>query len=660
MGEFFERVRRGRVVGPRRRTFTLEGWKKAYEEFSSNDKADAALYASGQHIHAKLASIRNATAMSSLSHLSTETRIRALVAAANHQFEALELQMNKRAKEVADADGSGEVHLLQLASTQVTLADGGSYGVESVLGSMLDGIAIPIKFALTGKFNSANDSFDNVNWSDVVLEANLGIFYDQAEGIWEDCVWNTYILAGADGKMVAVPTDADAKKGTHAAAARKIALAIESFSYAAESIKFVEAQGLASRIKDVRAIVTEGDSQRIELGQGQLSRSSQAMLFALQTMACPRYYQSLIDEEQSRLAGATLSQLFDGWMVVSQAATRLWESTSQARETEHSVRSNSLSDMSQYVPFFTTDALVAAVHEGADISVERARAIVEFLTFRGSDKQEFWTQPLIPVGEASTRLYPVFGAIAVPPNLRFVLERWMAQLGIRLDERGPQFEEYLRSQLVEAVEGSPLLSQHAKVITRDYTFRCADGAFAQCDAIFCVGSSVFVVEAKCILEPTEPTSIGTHRVAIEHAVEQANTRVQLIEEHREEFIKDVEQFGWSLAPEFRVYPLVAVSTVAHVGILCDGVPVVDEFVLSKFFAGGYEYVGLDTGDFSVVQRAHHAFFSNVEEAEASAPLYFEQPPQLQQYSAALRSRAVPIHPVMEGDWSGYMIDFEQS
>ncbi|MBR8283636.1 hypothetical protein [Burkholderia vietnamiensis] len=660
MGKFFEKVRHGRVVGPRKREFTLEGWRAAYDEFSSSDKVDDALYASGRHIHAKLAAIRNATALSSLSRLSTETRIKAFVAAANHQFEALELKMNKRAEEVANANGSGELHLLELASTQVTLADGRSYGVESVLGSMLDGIAIPIKFALTGKVNRANDSFDDVNWNDVRLEANLGIFYDQAEGIWEDCVWNTYILAGSDGEMVAVPTNADAKKGTHAAAARKIALAVESFSYTAQGIKFVEGQGLASRIRDVRAIVTEGDRQHIELGQGQLSQNSQAMLFALRTMACPPYYQSLVDEEQSRLAGATLSQLFDGWMMVSQAAKRLWESTSQARETELSAGSNSVSDMSQYIPFFTTDALVAAVNEGAGIPVERARAIVEFLTFRGRDKQEFWTQPLIPVGEASTRLYPVFGAIAVPPNLRFVLERWMAQLGIRLEERGPEFEAYMRSHLAEAVESSPILSQHAKVITRDYTFRCGDGSFAQCDAIFCVGSSVFVVEAKCILEPTESTSIGTHRAAIEHAVEQANTRVQLIEAHREEFIKDVEQFGWGLAPEFRVYPLVAVSTVAHVGIPCDGVPVVDEFVLGRFFAGGYEYVGLDTGDFSVAERVHHAFFSNVMEAEASAPRYFEQPPQLQQYSAALRPCTVPIYRVTEGDWGGFMIDLEQS
>lgn len=658
MGNFSEKVRHGKVIGPRKRTFTLERWTRDYEQLSSGDKMDSDLYVSGKHIHAKLAAIRIAIEQSSLSGLSTETRIKALVAAANHQFEALELQIKRRAIDVASADGKKGLHLLEIATTQVKLVDGVKYNVEAVLCSMLDGIAIPIKVALAGKPGIAGDSLDDVNWNDVLLETNLGILYDQAEGIWEDCVWNTYVLDGAGGKLVAIPKDINAKRGTQAAAARKVALAVESTSYAIQAIELLKVQGLSSRIKEIQLVVTEGDQQRIELGRNGLDSHSEATLFALRMMACPPYYESLLDEAQPLLAGATLSQLFDGWMVVSHAATRLWNATSSTRQRELPDDSNLVSNMSEYVPFFKKDALVAAMHEAAGISVTGAQAIIEFLTFRGKEKQEFWMQPLVPAGEPS-KLYPIFGAVAAPPNLRFVLERWMAQLNVRLDERGPAFEEYLRVNLVEAVETSPMLSQVAKVISRDYTFRCSDGSFGQIDAIFCVGSSVFVVEAKCILEPTESTSIGTHRSAIEHAAGQARTRVKLIEEHREEFITDMQRFGWSLSSEFRIYPLVAVSTVAHVGISWDGVPVVDEFVLGRFFAGGYEYVGFDTRDFSVAHHIHRPFYANAADAEAGAALYFEQPPQLQQYSEALQLRPVPMYPVSRDDWGGVMVDFEQ-
>lgn len=657
MGKFSEKVRRGKVPGPRRQSFTVEAWRLARDEFTSEDSADLALYISGRHIHSKLEAIRKAIKQSSLSRLSTETQVKALVALANHQFEALQLQLKVRAAEAAGENPSGEVHVRDLAATQVRLADGGSYNADAALGSMLDGIAIPVKVALMGPPRIANDSFADVDWNDVRLEVNLGALYDQAENLWEDCVWNTYIVIGAGNQMLAVPMNVDAKRGTQSAAARRFALGIESTTYAIQAIQQSQALGLMPRMKEVQAVLTDGDHQRIQLGPGKLDPYGPALLLALRTTACPPYYDAILNEPRSLLAGASLSQLFDGWMVVSQAASRLWEVTSPLRRSDKPAEEQPLSDMLEYVPFLTTEALVAAVHEAAGIPVAGAQAIIEFLTFLGKGQQEFWTQPLVTTGDPS-KLYPVFGALAAPPNLRFALERWMAQLNVKLEDRGLAFEEHLRTSLVESAATSPMLSQIAKVVPCDYTFRCSDKAFGQIDALFCIGSRVFVLEVKCILEPTESTSIGTHRAAIEHAVEQAKTRVALIEEHRGEFIADMKQFGWDLPQEFCVQPLVAVSTVAHVGVPLDGVPIVDELVLNRFFQGGYEYVGLDTGDFSILECINRAFYSNAAEAQANAALYFEYPPQLKQYSDALQLRKVPMYSVSNDDWSGTMVDFE--
>lgn len=657
VGTFSEKVRHGEVVGPRKRTFTLDGWKAAYEGFSSNDQADKALYVSGKHICAKLEAIRKATVRSSLTRLSTETQIKALVSAANHQFEAFEVQAKRH---IVRAQEGGTLEIRDLAATRVTLADGVSYNVDAALSGMLDGIAIPIKVALSEKSKNADNGFDDVVWNDVRRVVNLGALYDQVENLWEDCVWNTYFLVDAQkprSTLIAAPRDITAKRGTRAAAARRIALGFESTSYAIQAFKRGQANDLILRIKEVRAVVTEGEKQRIVLGPGGLDPISTARLFALRTMASPPYYDSLIDERLPLLAGATLSQLFDGWMVVSHAAQILWRATSPAHQPQPPAAPGAVSNMAEYVPFFTFEALVAAVHEATGTPVAMAQAIIEFLTFRGKNAQEFWTQPLVPTGDSS-ELYPVFGAVATPPNLRYVLECWMVQLDIKLDQRGLAFESYLRHAVVEAVKESPLLSKIAKVVPRDYTFRCSDGSFGQVDMLFCIGSRVFVVEAKCILEPTVSTSIGTHRSAIEHAAIQARTRVKLIEEHREEFIAQVQQFGWHLPMTFRVYPLVAVNSIAHVGIPFDGVSVVDELVLGKFFQGGYDSVALGGSDLSVVQSIHRSFYATEAEAEACAALYFEQPPQLEQYSSDLRLRQIPIYAVSESDWGGLVVDFD--
>jgi hypothetical protein len=658
LSKFCDKVKRGKITGPRKREFTLDGWRNAYEEFSSNDKLDTVLHIAGTHIHTKLSAIRDTLAQSSLPRLSTETRVKALVAAANHQLESFELQLRRQAKEAASHNENTELNIGTLAKTQLKLASGDSYNVEAVHGGLLDGIVIPIRAALAVDRADLNDSFNEVNWGHVAHEINLGMLYDQTENLWEDCIWNTYAIGGKSNKMMAFPLDLEAKRGTHASTTRKLALSLESFSYAMQAIRSLGAQVFHSRIKEVLAVVSEDGKQKIQLGCNELDPHSQVMLFALRTMACPPYFESLLDQTQPTLAGATLSQIFDVWMVVSQAASRLWERTSAAYLPELPIAFNAICDMREYIPYFETSVLVSAAHEATGVPVAQVQAIIDFLTFRGKRNQEFWTQPLVFTGEQS-KLYPMFGAVAKPPNLRYMVECWMAQLKIKLDERGSPFEAYLRAELVEAVENSPMLSYVAKVVAQDYTFRCADESFGQIDAIFCIGSCVFVVEAKCILEPTDSTSIGTHRSAIEHAVEQAKTRVKLIEEHREEFMTNVKQFGWSLSADFRIHPLVAVSTIAHVGVPWDGVPVVDEYVLSKFFAGGYEDVGLDTNDFSVSKRIFKTFYTDAAEAEAVAARYFEHPPQLRQYADALQLREVPIYAVSKDDWSGVMIDYEQ-
>jgi hypothetical protein len=68
---------------------------------------------------------------------------------------------------------------------------------------------------------------------------------------------------------------------------------------------------------------------------------------------------------------------------------------------------------------------------------------------------------------------------------------------------------------------------------------------------------------------------------------------------------------------------------------------------------------LNPGDFKVVQRTYHPFYTDAAEAEANAALYFEQPPQLQQYSEGLQLRKMPMYAVSEDDWGGLVADFVQ-
>ncbi|MDE1190885.1 MAG: hypothetical protein PW786_01905 [Arachidicoccus sp.] len=115
---------------------------------------------------------------------------------------------------------------------------------------------------------------------------------------------------------------------------------------------------------------------------------------------------------------------------------------------------------------------------------------------------------------------------------------------------------------------------------------------------------------------------------VEKGAEQARKRVALIESHRDEFIQTMRSFGWRLPAAFSVHPLIALSTPAHVGVACDGVSVVDEFILGRFFTGHYERIGLDVRDLPASKRVVIPFYATADEAEANASAYSAQPPQL--------------------------------
>jgi hypothetical protein len=522
---------------------------------------------------------------------------------------------------------------------------------------MIDGIALPLRAALTKSRQPSTVDISAVNWADISLEMNLGNLYDQAENLWEDCLWNGYVIGGTPQAMFALPTNFSAKRGERASATRKMVLGLESMSYAEEVFRHTQALGHSPRIKRITEIYVVDGQQRIVVGDDLPDPRSHSMLYALRDLACPPYFDSLIEERHQALGGLSLSQLFDGWLVVSLSARRLWENASKERlELDPSEHVSSV-DLRGFVPYLSKKALVTAIGEAADIPAAGAHALIDFLTFKGRPKQQLWSQPLVSICD-DDELYPVAGVVVSPPSLRYVLELWMAQVGVDFEAKGSAFERHLRARLVEAASTSPMLSSITRVVERDFKFTCADGQFAQFDGLFCIGSAVFVMEAKCILEPCESASIGTHRRAIERAAVQARERMDLIEQHRGEFIKRMQGFDWQLPSDFTVHPLVAVSTFAHVGVPCNGIPVVDELVLMKFFAGSYDDVGLSTNDLSVIHRVNHPFYSSPEEGERTASEYFAAPPQLQQYLESLSVMKVPIYAVSEDDWSGAMIDFE--
>lgn len=661
MGVFLDRVRKDEIDGPLRRKFTPARWKKSFDDAAPQDKADVRAYEAAVVIHAKLEYIRSSLKLSSSSSLTAAEKLRAYVAAANYNFLVTRSKTREIFEKVGAELGNSERDGIRIedffSEIKLELPGGFDYSPDEIVESIVDGVEVPIKFALMDSPDlSGNPRMTNVAWSDIVLELNLGIMYRHAEDLWDDCLWNGYGVHDSKLGKFFIPSDLDVKRGHAVGLARRTTLAT-GFSITAKRYHHeMVARGFQPRIRDIVSIKKEGKRQVVKVSKlGDPTSDAQEELFILRGLANEPYYADLLNERLPTLKDVSLSNVLDGWVVISRIATIQLEAIAKKEDASVDTDAPPESWLPEYLPVLQADALAQAISNATGIHLAASRLIVEFFTYRGNKGQEIWAAPLVPVGPRSVA--PVFPAI-VSPNLRRLVDVWMRLGGIDLEVRGPAFERYLRMKLEKSIAASPVLNGNAISLPDNYTFGPSVGRSEQIDLLFVIGSMVFIGEAKCILEPTEAKGLSNHRRAVLGAAEQVRRKASCIEQNRAEFVKDLTRFGITVPENFSVTPLIVVSTGTHVGVPANGVPVIDQYILAKFLEGELEHAAVSGPNFAIEQRTKDVFYTDIVDAEAKAPMYFASPPQVKRLIDGLCGRIVPIHAIGENDWEGFVISVE--
>ncbi|SAK21514.1 hypothetical protein UA18_02734 [Burkholderia multivorans] len=660
MGEFIKRVQANRVPGPLRRNFSLQNWEAEFAAAPAPDDSDKNIYEAALVIYEKLQNIRARLKLSTSKNLSATTKLRAFVAAANHNFivaqdrtrSAFATVGESLAKRGAEGFGIDEV----LAAVKLNLPGGFDWSPNEVVESLVDGIEIPVRVTLYETPDlTGNARMSQVEWKDIVLELNLGILYRHTEDLWDECLWNGYRLVDAGRLKVFLPQDSDLISGHRVGICRRMSLTMGYSVIATRVHHEMAARGSLPNIREVREIKRQGRRQIIRVSKPGEATDVLEELLVMRAYASEPYYTELLDTPLAAFGELTLSSVLNAWTVISRTALISVESVGQKHALGANMDSPAHTWLPEYVPVLQIDALVDALSVAVGILPADGRRLIEFFTFRGKPNQEIWAQPLIPVGP--TAVAPIFAAV-VSPNLRRLVDVWMRQVGIDLAERGPAFEAHVRAVVVESIRASKVLSGKAMGIEGDYTFRPSHGRAEQIDLLFNIGAVVFVAEAKCILEPTEAKSVYMHRKTVTGAAEQVLRKAQALEANRADFIVDVQRFGLALPQDFQIVPLVIVSTSTHVGISSNGVAVIDEYILGCFLDGELDDVAIQGRGFAIQKRIKTVFYSNLEEAQARASQYFASPPQLRRFLQGLRGRVVPLHSIDEQDWEGRILTLE--
>jgi hypothetical protein len=658
VGDFTKRVRDGDIAGPLKRAFTPDQWMSAFGDDPAPDTVDHNTYAAGLAVYEKLEAIRATLKLSSSNAISATTKLRAFLAIANYDF-FVTVDKTRLAMEtfpVKRQGGSDEVYAMEeLVGVKLSLPGGFDWMPNEVVESLVDGIEMPIRVVLQANSSLAgNPRMNQIQWIEASRELNLGILYRFAEDVWDDCLWNSYRMVENGAVRVFLPQDFDAIRAYWIGLARRTSLSMGFSIVAGQFQREALAGGARLRVRDVCGIERCGKRQVIKVSKHGVSTKIIENLSVLRTHATEPYYEELLEERLESLQGLTLSALIDAWTVISRVAHVLVDSIGEKHA--HNVGDHRAhSWLPGYVATLQVEALVDALAAAAGINKPEGRRIVEFFTFRGAAGQEIWAQPLVPVGPGTVA--PVFAAV-VSPNLRRLVDVWMRQAGVDLGRRGGAFEAHIRGLVTEAISGSKVLSSVSSCIIDDYTFRLGGRRDEQIDLVFSIGNTVFVAEAKCILEPTDAKGIAMNHKTVIGAAKQVLRKAEALKDNRAEFIADTRRFGMELTEGFKVIPLVIVSTSTHVGIAAMGVPVIDEFILGRFLDGELEDIAYQRDDPASSKRFKTLFYSNAAEAEQRAPSYFAFPPQMKRFIDGVRGRIVPIHSVNGSDWAGYIVTME--
>lgn len=649
MGRFLDAVKDESVVSPLRRGFNKSIWKNKHDTLG-DDEIDRNLFDSGLLLLEKANNIRAGLRVTFSGDLKATTKIRAFAALANYNFWAIKQKTIEAMVKLAEGHKATQqdapVMAHELASVQLQLPIGAEYGPDEIIQSLVDGIQIPLKRVLELDPDlSGNPEFGKLNWGEAMLDLNLGMLYAYVEGLWDDCVWNGYTTE-KNGQLVTFsPGDIHWQAIEAISRVRYLSLAREFAVHSLDALLYSHRPPELGAMC-AKALKREGKRQEIQLMTVDLGSEAYQWFLVMRSYASEPYYKELLNESQLRLKGASLEQLLTAWTVTSSASNLLLQGVEMA-DSSKSMNSNVA--LPNYAPILQVTALTRAVASASACTYAQATAIVDFLTYRGANDQELWAQPLLPVGRDV--ITPVF-AVTNSPNLRRLVDVWLKQLGVDLGLRGHAFEAYIRSAIKNDMETSPLLSRISSCLGTHLNFTPVGEREEEIDLVAIVGDVLIVGEAKCFLEPAEAKEIARHRDKVIDAVAQVRRKSNAIERNRQAFRHRCTEVGLSLPEGFEIQPIVILNNAIHVGSPIDGVPVVDEYILSVFFRGEFVEVALKAKNRSFEPIKKRILYNSAEEGMKVLPQFLANPPQMTPLWNGVTKRWVPIPGVTETDWSG--------
>ncbi len=221
----------------------------------------------------------------------------------------------------------------------------------------------------------------------------------------------------------------------------------------------------------------------------------------------------------------------------------------------------------------------------------------------------------------TARIQIVVGALVWGSPLRRV-ERWLqegSQADLSKTPLGQRYEAHVRENLQTALDANEILSP----VTAQVASIPSGQAEEEVDGLIRIGSTVLVLEMKCLLAPSDPIDRHDYVIKLENACAQAARKADWLR-------RNPGQIGYRVGqPEDGtppcVVPLVMVNQSSGTGCRFGDCVVIDAHFLRLYLSSG-EYCSSGTMDLRTPGRTGYArrrLYSTAAEAQARLQATFE-------------------------------------
>jgi hypothetical protein len=624
MSSFKEKIQKNKIKQPTQIGFQLAEWDAFWDKETQRSASDTELYLAGKAVFEILCEIRESLKdLYKLSpKISNEELIRIYVALSNRDREILSKYSKenyKEAKNIFSATiNAGPINNeLTLQEVADNCVDGIENAIRQCVKRMHDGKELSL----------SEQPLDILAFA--TRESQLSQLYGMHESYWQALLWGEYRFIERDksNRVYAVVQD---KTELEVSAAYSH---IRKQKLGAQLSAIAGIDEISNHFDNDKYISVSKSGKRQTFPPRNIKNADPALIHLNATWRSQAAF--LIDEfpkdilEIGDAHGFSVLNVID----VSRCLVLLaWQLTRKYPQDDGFYGAKKLL---QFCPRASKLELAKGTAKVTGLSHQEVIRILEFLEYKAQKGQDLWCHPLIPT---KTNEYAILTSALVTPSMIRHVEHWLVQLKLDISEKGESYENTVIQTLNSAVRSNKKINDFDEGVCR--RIRLGNGE-EEIDLLMRIGNVVLLGEAKSIVTTDSP--ISQHRAlgTLKHAAFQVQRKRKYLIENME---KVFSFLGWTYKSEadYEVLGCVINSGRMFVGTRVDGIPIVDEKVLSAYFNSNKIPLFSKFEKGRSIHLSWFHLYDDFEELKNHLKRYLMSPPQIINDEKGFEHKAIRI------------------